>query len=64
MTFHYWVFRWLGITATLPGIPNDQNTQLFYWVFWSLGIPYSYHRALILQPNFDLPIKSVFIKNM
>ena len=29
----------LGIPVILPGIPNDQNTQLFCWVFWSLGIP-------------------------
>ena len=28
----------LGIPVILPGIPNDQNTQLFCWVFWSLGI--------------------------
>ena len=29
----------LGIPVILPGKPNDQNTQLFYWVFRSLGIP-------------------------
>ena len=29
----------LGIAVILPGIPNDQNTQLFCWVFWSLSIP-------------------------
>ena len=29
----------LGIPVILPGIPNDQNTQLFCWVFWSLDIP-------------------------
>ena len=28
----------LGIPVILPGIPNDQNTRLFCWVFWSLGI--------------------------
>ena len=44
--FCCWVFRTvtddiplLGIPVILPGITNDQNTQLFCWVFWSLGIP-------------------------
>ena len=29
----------LGIPVILPGIPKDQNIQLFCWIFWSLSIP-------------------------
>ena len=29
----------LSIPVILPGIPNDQNTQLICWVFPPLGIP-------------------------
>ena len=43
----------LGIPVILPGIPTDQNTQLFCWVFWSLGIPDVGYSVQLPRASYD-----------